>query len=60
MSKPITWDDYFSMRVLLWAAGVVLAFALYVISALCQYFEDIHVNDETPQDGPHAGKTLGL
>jgi hypothetical protein len=61
MNHPITWGEYISVRLLIWAGAILIALMLAVIAAIRQYCEDIHVNDDPKETfEPHAGKTLGL
>jgi hypothetical protein len=60
MNTPITWGDYISIRLLIWASSTALLLLGAIIVAIWQHHEDMHVNDEPDEKGPGAGKILGL
>jgi hypothetical protein len=56
MNHPITWGEYLAFH-FLGAAVLIIAAVVVMVRT---WWDDVHVNDESKDDGPGAGKTLGL
>jgi hypothetical protein len=57
---PMTWESYWTWRIIGVCVAMALAFVILVIKLLVDWWEAMHVNDARPSKGPGAGKTLGL